>query len=136
MAGGIDEIEDPIGDMLRHRDAPRLFESGTQNLAVVSVLTDAVAWMDTLGWAWIEERERALAGYLRAALRTLPGVHVLTPDAWERSSAITTFSIEGVEALHIQPRSGRSESSPATCPSSTRSASRPPTSPARRSWIG
>jgi len=101
MAGGIDEIEDPIGDMLRHRDAPRMFESGTQNLAVVSVLTDAVAWMDTLGWPWIEERERALAGYLRAALRTIPGVRVLTPDAWERSSAITTFSREGFEALHI-----------------------------------
>ena len=101
MAGGIDEIEDPIGDMLRHRDAPRMFESGTQNLAVVSVLTDAVTWMDTLGWSWIEGRERALAGYLRAALRTVPGVRVLTPDAWEHSSAITTFSREGIEALHI-----------------------------------
>jgi selenocysteine lyase/cysteine desulfurase len=29
-------------------------------------------------------------------------VTVLTPDSWERSSAITTFAIEGLEAQYIQ----------------------------------
>jgi selenocysteine lyase/cysteine desulfurase len=101
MAGGIEDHDDPIGDMLSHCDAPHLFESGTQNLAVVSVLTDAIAWLDNLGWSWIEERERTLAAYLRAQLRTISGVTVLTPDAWEHSSAITSFSIEGLNALHI-----------------------------------
>ena len=27
---------------------------------------------------------------------------VLTPDAWERSSAITSFSVAGIDALSIQ----------------------------------
>jgi selenocysteine lyase/cysteine desulfurase len=102
MAGGIDEGEHSIEDMLGHRNAPTLFESGTQNNAVVAVLADAVEWLDGLGWSWVEDRERALAGYLRERLRTLPGATLLTPDAWERSSAITSFSIEGLDAQHIQ----------------------------------
>lgn len=104
MAGGIDTVGDrhPIDDMLAHRDAPRLFESGTQNLAVVAVLTDAVAWLDALGWEWIEQRERELAARLRGQLRALPGVTLLTPDAWEHSSAITSFCIDGVDALELQ----------------------------------
>jgi selenocysteine lyase/cysteine desulfurase len=102
MAGGIDRVEQPISDMLNHRDAPTLFESGTQNLAVVSILADVVDWLEDLGWSWIEDRERELAGYLRAELRTIPGVTLLTPDAWEYSSAITTFSMEGRDALQMQ----------------------------------
>lgn len=102
MAGGIDTTETPVEDMLARRDAPRLFESGTQNLAVVAVLADAVEWLDNLGWAWIEQRERTLAARLRGQLREAPGVSVLTPDAWERSSAITTFSVAGIDALYIQ----------------------------------
>ena len=102
MSGGIDEIGDPIEDMLGHRDAPRMFETGTQNLAVATVLADAVAWLDNLGWDWIERREREMAGYLRGQLHGLPGVTVLTPDEWERSSAITSFAMEGLDALQIQ----------------------------------
>ncbi|MDQ2831668.1 MAG: aminotransferase class V-fold PLP-dependent enzyme, partial [Chloroflexota bacterium] len=102
MAGGIDTTKTAVEDMLARRDAPRLFESGTQNLAVVAVLADAVEWLDKLGWAWIEQRERTLAAHLRGQLRELPRVRVLTPDAWERSSAITTFSMEGIDALSIQ----------------------------------
>jgi selenocysteine lyase/cysteine desulfurase len=103
MAGGIGRAEDqdPIADMLAHRDAPCLFESGTQNLAVVAVLADVVAWLDGLGWAWIEQRERALAARLRGQLRELPGVRVLTPDVWEHSSAITSFSMAGIDGLYL-----------------------------------
>ena len=68
---------------------------------MVAVLADAVAWLDGLGWDWIEQRERTLAARLRAQLRELPGVRVLTPDAWERSSAITSFSMAGIDARHI-----------------------------------
>ncbi len=102
MAGGIDRVEDPVADVLAHRDVPRLFECGTQNLAVVAVLSDAVAWLDGLGWDWIERRERDLATRLRAQLGALPGVRVLTPAAWEHSSAITTFSVDGVDAQPLQ----------------------------------
>jgi L-cysteine/cystine lyase len=103
MAGSIGRAEGHslIADMLAHRDAPCLFESGTQNLAVVAVLADVVAWLDGLGWEWIEQRERTLAARLRGQLRELPGVRVLTPDAWEHSSAITSFSMAGIDALHV-----------------------------------
>jgi len=104
MAGGIGENLDPVEAMLAHRDAPTLFETGTQNLAVVTVLTDAIAWLDQLGWQWIEDREQALATQLRGLLRELDNVTVLTPDAWDRSSAITSFRVEGIDAkkLHAQ----------------------------------
>jgi selenocysteine lyase/cysteine desulfurase len=103
MAGGIDEHgEDAIADVLNHVNAPRMFESGTQNLAVVAVLADLVDWLDQLGWDWIVERERTLAARLRAQLRTVPRVIVLTPDLWEHSSAITSFSIDGLDAQQIR----------------------------------
>ncbi len=101
MAGGIDTVESPVEDMLAHRDAARLFEAGTQNLAVVTVLADAVEWLDRLGWEWVEQRERTVAAYLRGRLRALPGALLLTPDAWEWSSAITAFSMDGLDALRI-----------------------------------
>lgn len=85
-----------------HHDAPTMFETGTQNLAVVTVLADAIEWLDEVGWEWIEDRERALATQLRGLLRELPSVRVLTPDAWEHSSAITSFTMEGQDALALQ----------------------------------
>jgi selenocysteine lyase/cysteine desulfurase len=103
MAGGIlDHGPDGVANMVNHRDAPHMFESGTQNLAVVAVLADAIAWLDNLGWDWIVEREQTLSAYLRAQLRTVPGLTLLTPDAWEHSSAITSFTIEGLDARWIQ----------------------------------
>ncbi|HZS91620.1 MAG TPA: aminotransferase class V-fold PLP-dependent enzyme [Chloroflexota bacterium] len=104
MAGGIDDTGgsgDHMADMINHFNAPRLFEAGTQNLAVASILADAVEWLDNLGWDWVEQRESDMAAYLRAQLRTVPGVTVLTPDAWERSSAITSFSVDGIDARHV-----------------------------------
>jgi selenocysteine lyase/cysteine desulfurase len=102
IAGGIEDHGDAIADMLNHRDAPHLYESATQNLAVVSALADAVAWMDDLGWDWVVDRERSLVARLRSELRELPGVTVLTPDCWEWSSAITSFAVDGLDARHIQ----------------------------------
>jgi selenocysteine lyase/cysteine desulfurase len=102
MAGGIEDHGDSIEDMINHRDAPHLFESATQNLAVVSVLADAVEWLDNLGWSWIVQREQQLAAYLRGNLREISGLTLLTPDAWELSSAITSFTIEGTDAAELQ----------------------------------
>ncbi len=102
VAGGIEDAGDAIEDMMSPRDAPHLFENGTQNLAVVSVLADAVSWLDDLGWSWIEQREQALATYLRQRLRSVPGITVLTPDTWEHSSAITSFCWEGVDAERLR----------------------------------
>src|SRR5262249_32705332 len=103
MAGGIlDHAQDGVADMINHRDAPHMFESGTQNLAVVSVLADAIAWLDNLGWDWIAEREQTLSAYLRAQLRTVPRLTLPTPDAWEPPSAITSFTMEGLDARWIQ----------------------------------
>jgi selenocysteine lyase/cysteine desulfurase len=48
------------------------------------------------------ERERTLAARLRAQLRTVPRVTVLTPDLWEHSSAITSFSVDGLDAQQIR----------------------------------
>ena len=42
-----------------------------------------------------------MAAYLRGRLRDLPGARLLTPDAWERSSAITSFSLDGLDAQRV-----------------------------------
>lgn len=99
--GGLEPLPDPLSAFLERRDAQSLFESGTQNLAVIDALTAAIAWLNDLGWGWIEQRERALTAYLKGLLRAVPGLHLLTPDQWDRSSALTSFTTEGASALML-----------------------------------
>ena len=99
--GGLEPLPDPFSAFLERRDAERLFESGTRNLAVIGALTDAIAWLNELGWTWLEGRERALSASLKDLLRAVPGLRLLTPEEWEHGSALTSFTIEGASALAL-----------------------------------
>jgi selenocysteine lyase/cysteine desulfurase len=74
------------------------FEYGTRDFGKYGGIVALFDWFDRLGfenvWAW----SRQLTTSLKARLRELPRVRLHSPDSWETSSALTTFSVEGVSA--------------------------------------
>lgn len=67
-----------------------------------TAILDALAFRDRIGAAQIEARMRELAGYLRTALRALPGVRFHTvDDAWA-SCGIVAFDLPGRDPIELQ----------------------------------
>ena len=80
----------------------RRFEFGTTAHTLWAGLGPALDWFDQLGWDWVESRTASLAEYLKRALTEIPGVHIKTPLAWERSSGLTTFALEKADAKDLE----------------------------------
>ena len=96
-------FERPIDlDNLRLASSAKRYEYGTRGYGTYSALTAALDWLEELGWDRLERRMAHLAGYLKDRLRTIPEVTLLTPEAWERSSALVSFSIPELDPREIQ----------------------------------
>ncbi len=74
----------------------RRYEYGTRSYGTYSALPAAVDYLGGLGWEAVERRMRTLSSYLKARLAEVPGLTLLTPLEWERSSAMASFTVEGV----------------------------------------
>jgi selenocysteine lyase/cysteine desulfurase len=82
----------------------RRFEYGTRNGMVYASIPLALDWLETLGWDEITAHERQLALELRRRLKDIPGVTLLTPERWEDSGAMTSFTLEGWDCLEVAKR--------------------------------
>lgn len=72
------------------------FEYGTRDYARWVGMTAALDWLAALGGvAAIGVRLQALAERLRSGVQARAGWTLLTPAAWDQSSALTSFRIEG-----------------------------------------
>lgn len=89
-------------------DDPRRFEHvGTSNESLLAGLAEAVRFQETIGREAIEARTRHLATGLDAALRGIPGVHVVSPRRAAHRSAMVAFTVDGVSAEELQGILGR-----------------------------
>src|SRR5262245_59301022 len=108
--GLMEQLEPPMVDLFgAHWVAPdryelrpdaRRYETWESNCAARLGLGVAIDYALALGIEAIGERARAMAGRLRAALRSIAGVavHDLGPDP----AAIVTFSIAGLAAEEVK----------------------------------
>ena len=76
----------------------RRFEYGTRATALYAGLWASLDWLEALGWNEVERYISGLTGYLKARIAEQPYARLLTPQRWDESSALTTFSVEGHEA--------------------------------------
>ena len=90
-----------VNEMRLVQSAKR-YESGTRSYGTYAALPAALDWLEGLGWDRIERRLAQLAGYLKERLTELPGATLLSPGSWERSSALVTFSMEGLQPVAMQ----------------------------------
>ncbi len=71
------------------------FEFGTRSWHLFGALADAIDYQAGLGWSAIESHMCAMSNHAKETLAEIPGVRVLSPEKWEDSSGLVTFSIEG-----------------------------------------
>lgn len=79
-------------------DAARRFEFGTRNLADQAGFAKALKMWESIGWQRVFGRIRDYSDRLKSALEAVPGMMLETPRAYDRSSGIVTFQIQGRKA--------------------------------------
>ena len=82
-------------DNIRLTPSAQRYEYGTRGYGVHAALPAAVGYLAGLGWDWLEQRLAYLSNYLKVRLPEVPTLTLLTPRAWELSSALVSFSVEG-----------------------------------------
>jgi cysteine desulfurase/selenocysteine lyase len=94
--GGGEMIREVRFEGTTFNDGPHKFEAGTPNIAGVVGLGAAVDYLDAIGMAAIEARERALLDYALGQLDAVPGLRIIGRAA-ERA-AVISFLVEGAHA--------------------------------------
>lgn len=75
--------------------AATLTELGTPNYALRLGAGHCIEVMEQIGLGVIEAQMRTLTAHLRDGLRNVPGIHLVSPMAWEDSSSVTTIQLDG-----------------------------------------
>lgn len=82
--------------------AQRFNHLGTFDESRMVGLLAAVEFLGMIGMTRVEARVRYLQGRLDQALRSLPGVRVVSPSGGELSTGMVSFGMEGVDSLALQ----------------------------------
>ncbi len=98
VSGGWDDLE--LG-------AQRFNHLGTFDESRMAGLMASVGFLEALGMARVEARIRYLRGRLEQALRSMPGVRVVSAAAEELATGMVSFSLEGVDSLALQQHLAR-----------------------------
>lgn len=85
-------------------DRATRFEFGTRAWHLYGALADAIEYQQELGWQAVEGHMTKMSGIMKETLAEIPGVTVLSPDAWEDSSGLVTFSIAGIKGEDASQR--------------------------------
>jgi len=84
-------------------DASR-FEFGTRAWHTYGALSDAIDYLRGIGWQSIFDHVGRITTFMKATLNEIPGVDVMTPERWEDSSGLVTFTIAGLNGLSVSER--------------------------------
>lgn len=79
------------------RELPARYEAGTVNTVGIAALGAALDFVADTGVAVMGAHEREMANRLVTGLRSIPGVHVLSPTDPSRRSAVVSFIADGWE---------------------------------------
>jgi selenocysteine lyase/cysteine desulfurase len=85
----------------RYENARKFETLGQRADALTIALGEAVDFQNSIGRSRIERRIKALAGYLKRELKTIPGVKLHTSEDPYLSGGLTAFSIEGVDPRKV-----------------------------------
>ncbi|MGF3214061.1 aminotransferase class V-fold PLP-dependent enzyme [Facklamia sp. P12945] len=78
-----------------YKQAPWKFEAGTQAIAQVVGLTQAIQWIEAIGFDQIQAQEKLLGDRLYQGMKELEDVVLYTPES-AKSHGILSFNIKGV----------------------------------------
>jgi selenocysteine lyase/cysteine desulfurase len=81
-------------------DAER-FEFGTRNWHLFGGVADSVHELASIGWPAIQRHVSEVSTELKSELSSRPKVTVHTPESWEQSCGIVTFSVDGKDGVEL-----------------------------------
>ena len=85
-------------------DRAERYEFGTRAWHLYGALTDAIEYLDAIGWEAIQTHVERISDYMKFQLAEIPGVRVHSPERWIDSSGLVTFSIEGFQGEDASAR--------------------------------
>jgi len=94
--GGGEMIEAVWMDRSTYAPVPHKFEAGTPPIVEAIGLGAAVDYLTGIGMDAIEAHERELTAYALDALREVPTLRLIGPDALERRGGTLSFTLEGI----------------------------------------
>lgn len=80
---------------------PDRYESGTPNTPGIAGLLHGLRFIEALGVMAVREKEMGLASKLRMGLSSIPGVLMYGPGDQEKSIAVVSFNIEGMDPAQV-----------------------------------
>ena len=99
-----DKLDDPSKIRVEFAPAASRFEYGMRSPAIYAGIVSAIDYLNEIGWSAIFDHERRMSALLKQRLAETPGVKVQTPAAWENSSAIVNFAVDGVPGKEVSSR--------------------------------
>lgn len=96
-------------------ELPHKFEAGTVNGGGAWGLKAAIDYLNSIGFAAIEEKENALTALAMEELKKIPHIHVIGSEKSEEHNGILNFTIDGVhphdiasilDGAHVDVRAG------------------------------
>ena len=85
-------------------DPPEREEAGSPNVVGAVALHAAIGTLTGIGWPALISHERPIARSLREGLASIPGVHLLGPDADTETLPVAAFTVEGVPHALVAAR--------------------------------
>ncbi|MDF1585023.1 aminotransferase class V-fold PLP-dependent enzyme [Marinimicrococcus flavescens] len=80
---------------------PHRFEAGTPPIGAALAMGAAAAWLSTLDWGALTEREMALTGRLLDGLSAIDGVRIQGPRGLQGRAGVVSFDVEDVHAHDV-----------------------------------
>jgi selenocysteine lyase/cysteine desulfurase len=99
-AGSLEQVDIAAG-VARPFATGQRFEFGTRAWPVHAGLACSLDWFERIGWDNVYGHIAALNGCLKDAIRERPFLRLLSPPAFEGSSGLTTFVVEGHPAGEV-----------------------------------
>ena len=99
-AGSLEKV-DLIEQTVEAFATAQRFEFGTRALPIQAGVGCSLDWFEGLGWQNVYNHIHALSDHLKDCILERPYLKLLTPLAYEASSGLTTFIIEGHVAQEI-----------------------------------
>jgi len=99
LGGGI--VKDVSTANFVLKDAPEKYEAGTQDYAGAIAFSEAIDYINKLGFENIKEHESELTNYLLKELKYISGIEVYHTNNLNESSGIVSFNIKGIHCHDI-----------------------------------
>lgn len=101
IGNGIAKYPMPDGRIVLETNYKR-FEYGTRHLGSFLGLGPALDWLESWGLENLEQHRRELTDYVKELVLERPNFRLHTPRSWNESSAMTSFTVKGVDGVDLR----------------------------------